>query len=125
VLDAQTKRYLDTILAAWAAIWILVGVFVYHEVRGLRTLADTVAVAGASLDNTADTIDAFGSIPFVGGRVHSVARDARRTARSARSSARDGRRSVDRLAWLLGVAVPAVAILPLALAYSLLRVRRR
>jgi hypothetical protein len=31
---------------------------------------------------------------------------------------------VDRLAWILGVAVPAVAILPLALAYSLLRFRR-
>jgi hypothetical protein len=99
VLDATTKRLLDVILVTWTAVWVLVGVAVYREVRGLRSLADTVAVAGTSLGSTAATLDSF--------------------------SAREGRRSVDRLAWLLGVAVPAVAVLPLALAYSLLRVRRR
>ena len=113
------------ILVTWTAIWILVGVAVWHEVRGLRALADTVAVAGGSLNSTARTLDSFSGLPFVGGRAKNVARDARRTARSARLSARDGRESVDRLAWLLAVAVPAVAVLPLALAYSLLRVRRR
>jgi len=125
VLDTTTKRLLDVILIAWSAIWILVGVAVYNEVRGLRTLAGTVAVAGRSLDDTADTLDAYASVPFVGGDLRQVARNARRTARSARVSAREGRDSVDDLARLLGVAVPAVAIGPLALAYALLRVRRR
>ena len=125
MLDTTTKRLLDVILVAWSAIWILVGVAVYNEVRGLRTLAGTVAVAGRSLDDTADTLDAYASVPFVGGDLRQVARNARRTARSARVSAREGRDSVDDLARLLGVAVPAVAIGPLALAYALLRVRRR
>ena len=125
MLDATTRRLLDVILVSWTAVWILVSVAVYHEVRGLRSLADTVAVAGNSLRSTADTLDSFGGVPFVGGRAKDVARDARRTARSARASSREGRASVDRLAWLLGVAVPAVAVLPLALAYALLRVRRR
>ena len=125
MLDATTKRLLDLILVAWSALWILVGIAVYSEVRGLRTLADTVAVAGRSLDNTADTLNAYADVPLVGGDLRKVARDARRTARSARTSARKGRDSVDDLARLLGIAVPAVAIGPLALAYSLLRVRRR
>jgi hypothetical protein len=125
VLDTATKRLLDVILIAWSAIWILVGVAVYNEVRGLSALADTVTVAGRSLDDTADTLDAYGSVPFVGGDLREVARGARRTARSARVSAREGRASVDDLARLLGIAVPAVAIGPLALAYALLRVRRR
>ena len=112
------------ILVAWSAIWILVGVAVYREVRDLRALADTVAVAGQSLDNTARSLDAFASLPFVGGRLGDVADDARRTARSARVSARQGRESVDGLALLLGFAVPAVAIGPLLIAYALLRVRR-
>jgi hypothetical protein len=124
VLDETTKRLLDTILAAWCAIWILVGVAVYHEVRALATLSDTVGVAGRSLDDTAATLDAYGSLPLVGKQLRAVSRDARRTAVSARQSARDGRRSVGRLAWLLGLAVPAVAILPIGLAYALLRVRR-
>jgi hypothetical protein len=125
VLDTTTKRLLDVILVAWSAIWILVGVAVYHEVRGLRTLAGTVAVAGRSLDDTADTLDAYSGVPFVGAGLETAARDARRTARSARVSARASRESIDDLARLLAIAVPAVAIGPLALAYALLRVRRR
>lgn len=124
MLDAQTRRYLDVILATWAAIWILVGIAVYREVRGLRSLADTVAVAGRSLDDTADTLNSFSAVPLVGPSVRSVAADARRTARSARASAVEGRESVDDLAILLGIAVPAVAVGPLLLAYTLLRVRR-
>ena len=124
VLDARDRRLLDVILATWAVLWILVGVFVWHEVRGLRPLADTVAVAGRSLDDTAAALHAFSSVPLVGGSLRRVATDASRTAASARVSAREGRRSVDHLAILLGIAVPAVAILPIGLAYSLLRLRR-
>jgi hypothetical protein len=124
VLDARDRRLLDVILATWAVLWIAVGVLVWHEVRGLRPLADTVGIAGRSLDDTAAAVRGFSSIPLVGGSLGRVARDASRTAASARVSAREGRRSVDRLAVLLGVAVPAVAILPIGLAYSLLRVRR-
>jgi hypothetical protein len=124
VLDARTRRLLDVILASWAAVWILAGVAVWHEVRGLRPLADSVAVAGRSLDDTAQVIGGVSGIPFVGDRLKRVADDASRTAASARRSAREGRQSVDRLALILGIAVPAVAILPLGLAYALLRVRR-
>lgn len=124
MLDARDRRLLDVILATWAATWILVGVFLWHEVRGLRPLADTVAVAGRSLDDTAAALRTFASVPLVGGSLGRVAEDASRTAASARVSAREGRRSVDRLAILLGVAVPAVAILPIGLAYALLRLRR-
>ena len=102
-------------LIAWVAFWMLAGVLVWHEVRGLRPLADTVAVAGRSLDDTAQVLRSVSNVPFVGSKLHRVANDAHRTAVSARESARDGRRSVDRLAILLGLAVPAAAIAPLAL----------
>jgi hypothetical protein len=125
MLDDRTRRLLDVILATWAALWILAGVLVWHEVRGLRPLADTVAVAGCSLDDTADALRGFSSLPLVGGNLSRVADDAARTAASARVSARQGRRSVDHLAVILGIAVPAIAVLPLGLAYALLRVRRR
>jgi hypothetical protein len=124
VLTAQQRRSLGLILAVWTVLWILVGVAVWNEVRGLKPLADTVAVAGRSLDDTAGALRGFAGIPLVGSSLERVAADAHATAVSARLSARDGRRSVDRLAIILGVAVPAVAILPLALAYALLRLRR-
>lgn len=124
MLDAQTRRLLDLILLAWTALWILAGVAVWHEVRGLRPLADTVSVAGRSLDDTAAALRGFSSVPLVGDSLRRVARDASTTAASARVSAREGRRSVDRLALILGIAVPAIAILPIGLAYALIRLRR-
>jgi hypothetical protein len=125
VLDTPTRRLLDVILLAWTALWILAGVAVWHEVRGLRPLADTVLVAGHSLDDTAATLRGLSGLPLVGDRLRDVARDASRTAASAKVSSREGRRSVDHLAVILGITVPAVAILPIGLAYALLRVRRR
>lgn len=124
MLDARDRRLLDVILASWVALWILVGVFVWHEVRGLRPLATTVSVAGRSLDDTAAALRGFSAVPLVGSSLGRVANDASRTAASARVSAQSGRRSIDRLAWILGVAVAACAILPTGLAYALLRLRR-
>ncbi|HZP72221.1 MAG TPA: hypothetical protein VFA97_02475 [Gaiellaceae bacterium] len=124
MLSDRDRRLLDMILAAWIVLWIVAGVLVWHEVRGLRPLAGTVAVAGRSLDDTAAALRGFSGVPLVGPSLRRVANDAAATAASARQSARDGRQSVDRLAVILGIAVPAVAILPLALAYALIRPRR-
>jgi hypothetical protein len=110
-------------LIGWTLFWLLAGVLVWHEVRGLRPLADTVAVAGNSLDDTARVLRSVSNVPFVGDRLKRVANDASRTAASARVSAREGRRSVNRLALILGIAVPAVAILPLGAVYGLQRRR--
>jgi hypothetical protein len=122
VLD---RRTLDAVFALWAAIWIALGVFVWHEVRGLRPLADTVAVAGQSLGDTAAALRTYSAIPLVGSSLRRVAADAAATAVSARASARDGRRSVDRLAIILGIAVPLVAIGPAGVAWILIRPRLR
>lgn len=123
MFDVRTRRLLDVILATWVLLWILVGLFVWHEVRGLRPLASTVGVAGRSLIDTSQALRSFGSVPLVGGSLARVADDAQRTGLSAQVSARQGRKSVDSLAIILGIAIPAVAILPLALAYALLRAR--
>jgi hypothetical protein len=118
VLD---RRTLDVAFALWAAIWIALGVLVWHEVRGLRPLADTVSVAGQSLGDTAAALRSYSAIPLVGSSLRRVAADAAATAVSARASARDGRRSVDQLAIILGIAVPLVAIGPAGVGWALVR----
>ena len=119
------RRTLDVVFALWAAIWVVLGILVWHEVRGLRPLADTVAVAGQSLGDTSAALRAYSAIPLVGSGLRRVAADAAATAASARSSARDGRRSVDRLAIILGIAVPLIAIGPAGIAFVLVRPRLR
>jgi hypothetical protein len=117
------RRTLDLLFALWVAIWIALGVFVWYEVRGLRPLADTVAVAGTSLGDTAAALRGYSAIPLVGSSLRRVAEDAAATATSAKASAREGRSSVDRLAIILGIAVPLVAIGPAGVAYALVRPR--
>jgi hypothetical protein len=123
VLAIRDRRTLDWILAAWVAAWIAVGVFVWYEVRGLRPLATTVGLAGRSLGDTAAALRGFSAVPLVGGSLGRIADDATATAASARLSARQSRNSIDRLAIILGIAVPAVAILPVGLGYAIVRFR--
>jgi hypothetical protein len=87
MLDAQTKRYLDAIAASWCAIWILVGIAVAQEVRGLRSLSDSVEVAGTSrrLQRSRGTRVAL--------------REARRRARAARARTSTTSRSCSASAW--------------------------
>jgi hypothetical protein len=119
------RRTLDIAFAVWAAVWVAFGVLVWHEVRGLRPLANTVSVAGQSLGDTAAALRSYSAIPLVGSGLRRVADDAAATAVSARASAREGRRSVDRLAVILGIVVPLVALGPAAVAYALARPRLR
>jgi hypothetical protein len=123
VLAIRDRRVLDWILAAWVAAWIGIGVFVWYEVRGLRPLATTVALAGRSLGDTAAALRGFSAVPLVGGSLGRIANDATATAASARLSAQQSRNSIDRLAIILGIAVPAVAILPVGLGYAFVRFR--
>lgn len=123
MLAIRDRRMLDWILVAWVAVWIGLGVFVWYEVRGLRPLATTVGLAGRSLGDTAAALRGFSAVPLVGGSLGRIADDATATAASARISARQSRNSIDRLAIILGIAVPAVAILPVGLGYAFVRFR--
>lgn len=123
MLAIRDRRVLDWILVAWVAVWIGLGVFVWYEVRGLRPLATTVGLAGRSLGDTAAALRGFSAVPLVGGSLGRIADDATATAASARVSARQSRNSIDRLAIILGIAVPAVAILPVGLGYAFVRFR--
>lgn len=123
MLAIRERRTLDAILAVWVAVWIAIGVFVWYEVRGLRPLATTVGLAGKSLGDTAAALRGLSAVPLVGGSLGRIADDATATAASARISARQSRDSIDRLAIILGIAVPAVAILPVGLGYAVVRFR--
>jgi len=120
-LDRRTKFFLDTIVAVWITLWLVVGYVIDHQVLGLRKLSATVIVAGRSLDATADQLHAFRDLPFVGQELQRTAKNTRRAAQSARFSGKESRQSVTSLAHWLWFAISAIAILPILLVYGLLR----
>jgi hypothetical protein len=111
-MGARRTPIVELLVAAWVAIWILMGYFVSSQVRGIASLGDTVVLAGHSIEQTADALDAARNIPFVGGNVHRLALQARRTARSAIVNGAQARGDVDRLAVLLWLTIALAPSLP-------------
>ena len=120
-LDVRTRTFLDVIVVAWCALWLVVGYVIDREVLGLRKLSDTVVVAGQALDSTATQLHAFAGLPLVGARAEQAAKDAHRAAVSARFSGRESRHSITNVAHWLWFAVSSIGILPILLVYGLIR----
>lgn len=113
----------EVLLIVWIAGWIAMGGFVSSQVRGIASLGDTVVLAGRSIAQTADALDAARGIPIVGGNVHRLAVSARRTARSAVANGVRARGDVDRLALLLWLTIAAAPTIPAIAWYVWMRRR--
>lgn len=112
----------DVVLAAWVAAWIVIGVLVAQEVRGLRQLSTTVSLAGGALRQTGELLGNLERVPFVGGEVGDLAQRVEQTGRSAQTSARASRGSVQDLSILLGVSIALIPSIPLLALWVPLRI---
>jgi len=120
-----TRRAGDAAVVLWTALWIGLAVLVYHEVRGLRDVSDTLVSTGMAVDSTGRALQTVGDIPFVGGRVRGYADQVRRAGHSAVRSGRSSRDHIDTLSVLLAVMVALVPTAPvLALYFPLRRAAR-
>jgi hypothetical protein len=117
-------HFLDLALAIWIATWIVLGLQVRHEVRGLTELSDTVEAAGNTLGQAGRQLDTLKGLPFVGNRIRDVGQQLAVAARSAVESGRSSRTHILSLGQLLAVAVAAAPTLPLLALYLPMRVSR-
>jgi len=148
----RTVLVADLAVAAWAVVWIVLGVVVVREVRQLDDLSDTVVTAGEALDQTGDglrgtsdslreihrALQVLESLPVVGREIEEnlegaadtlddIAAEVEETARSAQASGRVSKESTADLSVILGLAVALVPTLTLLAAYApfrSLRLRR-
>jgi hypothetical protein len=107
-------------VALWVAVWIGVGIWTGYEVNNLRSLSDTVVKSGAALQTTGGAIEGLGGIPFVGGDIKRVGRQVTAAGASAVQSGNESRKTVDRLAILLGIAIGLIPTVPVIVLYVLL-----
>ena len=116
-LSARALRGLNVFFAIWAAFWIGIAVYTAHEVASLRALSHTVVKAGAATESTGQALTAISHLPFVGGRVGSLAAQTVAAGASARASGAATATTVDRLAVLLGIAIALIPTVPLLALY--------
>lgn len=117
-------RVLDALVAFWVAAWIVIGIFVAIEVRGLRSLSNTLVRTGAAISQTADALGIVNRIPLLGGQVGSIQRQVKAAAASAASSGRSSRDDIGDLSILLGVSIALIPSVPIAGLYAPLRIGR-
>jgi hypothetical protein len=114
-------HFLDVVLVVWTAGWIVLGLVVGHEVRGLTKLSDTVEAAGTALDRAGRQLDSLKGLPFVGNRIQEVGDQLSVAAKSATESGRTSREHIRSLSVLLALAIAAAPTLPLIAIYIPLR----
>lgn len=116
-LSARAMRRLNVFFAIWAAFWIGLAAYTAHEVASLRSLSHTVVKAGAATESTGQALTAISHLPFVGGRIGTLAAQTVAAGASARASGAATATTVDRLAVLLGIAIALIPTVPLLALY--------
>ena len=120
-------RIYDAAVATWALLWLVIGVLVSNDVRGLTELSDAVVTSSAALDQTGESLAsvqrALEGVPFLPdvGEIEELRRRVERTAREARASGQSSKEHVERLALLLGIAIAIAPTLPVLAIYLPLR----
>jgi hypothetical protein len=115
------RLLIDLALVGWIVAWIVLGVQVGREVRGLTELSDTVVLAGDAIEQTGDLLEQVGRIPFLGQPVGDLADRIRETGRSAQRDAAATRSDVEDLSVLLALSIALIPTLPLLGLYLPLR----
>lgn len=106
---------LDFAMVLWTAGWFVVAGYVVHDMRSVAELGDTLVAAGEALDETATGLERIENAPLIGDvlELRSIRERVRRAAREAQVSGVRSKEDINRLAWLLGIAVALVPTVPL------------
>ena len=99
-VSKRSLRMLDVGVTFWVLLWAVLGVVCFIEVRGLESLSDTMQVAGHSLQEAGDGLDAIAGLPLVGGSIDAAATKVQDLATRTVTEAQVSRTHITRLSIL-------------------------
>jgi hypothetical protein len=114
-------RLADLTLVVWATVWAALAIAVFHEVRGLRDVSNTLVETGQAVDRTGRALQTLGDVPLVGREIRGYAVEVRQAGQSAQRSGRSSKGHVENLSFLLAIAIWLVAMVPVVSLYVPLR----
>jgi hypothetical protein len=115
---ARAVRRLDIIVGVWIAVWVVLGVVVWHDIGAQAQLATDVIKVGTAVKDTGKALGVVGGLPLVGGQIGEFAERIEGIGAEVEGSGISSRDAVRRSAVAagLGIAVlPAVLVLALYL----------
>lgn len=108
-ISTRALRIADAGVVLFVLASIGIAVWVYGEIREVRSLASTLATTGRGLERAGDAVQGLPDV--VGGEIQQLGTDAKTAGQEAQASARDTRDSLNTISILAGV---AIALLPTA-----------
>jgi len=115
---ARAVRRLDIIVGVWIAVWVVLGVVVWHDIGAQAQLTTDVIKVGTAVKDTGKALGVVGGLPLVGGQIGDFAERIEGVGAEVEGSGISSRDAVRRSAVAagLGIAVlPAVLVLALYL----------
>ena len=109
-------------MAAWCALWLVVGVWTGYELWQLGELGGAVAETGRALGSAGDALEGLGGTPLVGDQTEELGAQVKQSSADIVTQAQGAQGSLRQLAVLLGL---AVALVPSVPAVGLLVLSRR
>jgi hypothetical protein len=108
-------------VAAWCALWLVVGIWTGYELWQLGELGGAVASSGRALGDAGSALEGLGDTPLVGDRTGELGAQITNSSADIVREAEAARGSLRQLAVLLGLTVTLVPSVP---AVVLLTARR-
>ncbi len=103
------------VVAAWCALWLVVGLWTGYQLWQLAELGGAVANTGRSLGAAGTALEGLGSAPLVGDRTQELGAQVQRSSADIVAQAQNAQGSLRQLAVLLGVTVSLVPSVPAVL----------
>lgn len=118
------QLFSDVVVAAWTAVWVLVGVAVHAAIATIaevgRQVQDGATGVAGNLGSAGDSVD---DVPLVGDGLSQPLRAAAEAARDIAGAGANLDATASWLAWVLALAVAAPPILFIAMPWLYARVR--
>lgn len=122
--DERHLRTADAVALFWVVLWLVVGIWVGHQVFQLARLGESLSRSGQALDSSGQALQELRGVPLVGNRTGAFADQVRGTAAELISRGRQSQTAVRRLGVLLGLTTTLVPAGPVLLLYLPARVHR-
>ena len=113
---ARAVRRLDIILGVWIAVWVILGVVVWHDIGAQAQLATDVIKVGTAVKDTGKALGVVGGLPLVGGQIGEFAERIEGVGAEVEGSGISSRDAVRRSAAAAGL---GIGVLPAALVLAL------
>lgn len=123
--DEATIRLLDSAVAAWLVLWIVVGGWSAYTTWQLSDLGDTVSRSGSAITSAGEALQSLREVPVVGERPAELGEETATTGAEIEDRGQQVKGELRQLAILLGLAIAVMPTTPVVGLYVPLRAARR